>query len=187
MRKPERLTEGSVCGTPLYAMVRGMTTEQPRLAGTRLAGVSVRRARPDDAGRMTELARRAYEPYVPRIGREPAPMGEDYFALAQQEGVWLAEQNDGLVGLLVLVPTDDHMLVQNVAVAPEAQGLGVGGLLLQVAEEQTRVLGLMELRLYTHEAMTENLDYYPRRGYQETHRARQLGYARVFFSKRLTD
>lgn len=31
--------------------------------------------------------------------------------------------------------------------------------------------------------MTENLEYYPRRGYRETHRAQQHGYRRVFFTK----
>lgn len=76
--------------------------------------------------------------------------------------------------------------MRNVAVAPEAQGLGVGRLLLQVAEEQAHVMGLPELRLYTNEAMEENLDYYLRRGYQETHRMRQDGYDRVFFSQWLT-
>jgi hypothetical protein len=44
-------------------------------------------------------------------------------------------------------------------------------------------MGLPEIRLYTNEAMTENLGYYPRRGYRETHRATQNGYRRVFFSK----
>jgi hypothetical protein len=33
--------------------------------------------------------------------------------------------------------------------------------------------------------MSENLDYYPRRGYRETHRAEQDGYRRVFFTKLL--
>ncbi len=33
--------------------------------------------------------------------------------------------------------------------------------------------------------MTENLAYYPRHGYAETHRAEQDGFRRVFFRKRL--
>ncbi len=40
-----------------------------------------------------------------------------------------------------------------------------------------------EVRLYTNEAMAENLTYYPRHGYRETHRATQDGYRRVFFTK----
>ncbi len=34
--------------------------------------------------------------------------------------------------------------------------------------------------------MTENLRYYPRQGYIETHRATENGYRRVFFTKAIT-
>ena len=44
-------------------------------------------------------------------------------------------------------------------------------------------LGFSEVRLYTNEAMTENLSFYPRHGYHETGRAVQEGFRRVFFSK----
>ena len=71
----------------------------------------------------------------------------------------------------------------NVAVLPAAQGRGIGARLLALAEEQARGLGLREIRLYTNEAMTENLAYYPRHGYAETHRAKQDGFNRVFFRK----
>ena len=50
---------------------------------------------------------------------------------------------------------------------------------------RARVLHLPEIRPYTKAAMTENLSYYPRRGYTETHRAHQDGFHRVFFRKRL--
>ena len=35
--------------------------------------------------------------------------------------------------------------------------------------------------------MTENLDYYPRRGYVETGRGVEDGYRRAFFSKTVRD
>lgn len=38
-------------------------------------------------------------------------------------------------------------------------------------------------RLYTNEAMTENLAFYQRQGYIETHRGVQDGYHRVFLVK----
>jgi len=59
--------------------------------------------------------------------------------------------------------------------------------LLALADDEARRLRLPEIRLYTNEVMTENLAYYPRHGYIETHRAEQDGFRRVFFSKRLTD
>ena len=39
--------------------------------------------------------------------------------------------------------------------------------------------------IYTNAAMTENLAYYPRHGYTQTHRAQLDGFQRVFFRKRL--
>jgi hypothetical protein len=38
----------------------------------------IRRARPEDAARIGAIARAAYVKYVPRIGREPAPMVADF-------------------------------------------------------------------------------------------------------------
>jgi len=148
--------------------------------------LSVRPARAADARVMREVAVAAYQPYVDRIGREPAPMTADYGRIATSGHAWVAERGDRIVGVLVVEPAEDHLLLENVAVAPPAQGLGVGGRLLRVAEEQAVARGLGEVRLYTNEAMTENLAYYPRRGYRETHRATQDGFRRVFFTKMLT-
>lgn len=47
-----------------------------------------------------------------------------------------------------------------------------------------RDLGYAEVRLSTNEKMTENLAYYPRHGYVETHRETVDGYGRVFLTKR---
>lgn len=132
---------------------------------------------------MRELAGAAYQPYVARIGCRPAPMTADYALIAGSGSAWVAEQRGHLIGLLVLESAEDHLLLDNVAVDPNAQGLGVGSRLLRLAEEQARARGLTEVRLYTNAAMTENLTYYPRHGYRETHRATQDGYRRVFFTK----
>ena len=75
--------------------------------------------------------------------------------------------------------------METVAVRPLAQRRGVGARLLALAEDEARARGLDEIRLYTNEAMTENLAYYPRHGYTETHRAGQGGFRRVFFTKHL--
>jgi ribosomal protein S18 acetylase RimI-like enzyme len=98
----------------------------------------------------------------------------------------VAEDAVGMAGLLVLVPAADHVLLENIAVDPRAQGSGVGRVLMELAEERTRALHLDELRLYTNEAMVENLAYYRRHGYQETHRALADGFRRVYFAKRLS-
>lgn len=109
----------------------------------------------------------------------------DYAEAIATQVVWVAEEQDGLVGLLVLRVTEDHLQLENVAVLPQAQKNGIGSLLLKTAEAMAADLRLKQIRLYTNEAMPENVDHYRRRGYVEAHRARQDGYRRIFFMKAL--
>jgi ribosomal protein S18 acetylase RimI-like enzyme len=136
---------------------------------------------------MRELVEAAYRMYVPRIGREPVPMTADYDEIARSGRAWIAEVHARVVGVLVLETAEDHLLVENLAVAPPYQNVGVGSRLLRFAEDQARARGLPEVRLYTHVTMTENQAYYPRRGFRETHRAGEDGFRRVFFAKRLDE
>ena len=147
--------------------------------------LTVRRAQASDAAALRVVATGAYRDYVPRIGRAPAPMTADYAEAIRGGQAWAVVRDGEVVGLLVLAVKPDHLLLENVAVLPSAQGRGIGARLLALAEDQARELGRDEIRLYTNEAMTENLVYYPKHGYTETHRAEQDGFRRVFFSKRL--
>ncbi len=148
-----------------------------------MAEPTLRRATAADAAAIRDLAEAAYRKYVPRIGRRPAPMDADYAALIEWANVWVLIDGEHLVGSVVTYPDGDHLLLDAVAVAPATQGRGFGSLLLRRAEDDARDAGLAEVRLYTNAAMTENLTFYPRHGYAETHRARQDGFDRVFFSK----
>jgi predicted N-acetyltransferase YhbS len=147
--------------------------------------VMVRLAAPGEAATLHAIAREAYQRYVPRIGREPAPMSADYAAAVRDGQAWVAVDQGQVIGFVVLIARPDHLLLKNLAVRPSWQGRGAGSRLLALAEDEGRRLGLTGIRLYTNEAMTENLAYYPRHGYAETHRAEQDGFRRVFFRKRL--
>ena len=144
----------------------------------------VRPARPDDAAAVIAVARAAFAPYVGRLGDiEPWPMHVDYAEKIAAGHTWVAEADGAVVGLLVLEPHEDHLLLDIVGVTPSHHGTGTGRRLLEVADEQARALGLPEVRLYTNVVMTENLAYYPRQGYVETHRDQVGPYHRVFFTK----
>lgn len=147
--------------------------------------LQIRRAHSGDAETLAELARSAYAHYVTRMGREPAPMQEDYHRLIRETDVWVAEEEASVVGLLALYARPNHMLLSNIAVSPRVQNRGVGIRLLEFAEAEARKHNLPELRLYTNEAMTENIGYYARRGYVETYRGTEKGYNRVYFVKHL--
>ncbi len=128
---------------------------------------------------------RAYEPYVERIGRRPAPMQSSPEELIDTEEVFVLDDGPAIVGLIVLRCGRDHMLVENVAVDPALQHRGHGRALLDFAERHGRELGFPELRLYTNAAMTENIELYPRLGWREYDRREDDGFSRVYFRKPL--
>jgi ribosomal protein S18 acetylase RimI-like enzyme len=145
--------------------------------------VVIRLAGPGDVDALGAIAAAAYQKYIPRIGRAPAPVTADYAQAVRSGQAWAAIQDGQVAGFVVLIARPGYLLLDNVAVLPAAQNRGVGARLLGLAEEHARSLGLAEIRLYTNEAMTENLAYYARHGYAETHRAEQDGFRRVFFRK----
>jgi ribosomal protein S18 acetylase RimI-like enzyme len=147
--------------------------------------VTVRRASPADVPALYLVIHETYLLYVPRIGRMPAPMTADYAAAVRSGQAWVAVVDGEIVGLVVLVACQGYLLIENIAVLPSAQRRGIGARMLTLAEDEARAHGLGEIRLYTNEGMTENLAYYPRHGYVETHRAEKDGFRRVFFSKQL--
>jgi ribosomal protein S18 acetylase RimI-like enzyme len=138
-----------------------------------------------DAAEARAVTRAAYARWVPVIGREPAPMSADLAPLAEVGALRIAEEDGRAVGVLVLVPHPDHLVLESVAVAPDAQGRGIGSALLDAAEHEALAAGLPEIRLYTHERMTDNIARYEHRGYVETRRATEDGFRRVFLTKRL--
>ena len=147
----------------------------------------IRPARPEDAPAVRRLVQDAYGPYMARLGKPPGPMLDDYDRRIADRQAWVLEEDDGrLAGLLVLEDAPGGaLLLDNLAVAPSAQGKGQGRALVAFAEAQARRRGHGEVRLYTHELMTENLALYARLGFRETHRASEKGYARVYMAKAL--
>lgn len=97
----------------------------------------------------------------------------------------MIEQATAIFGIIVLLPASDCLLLDNIAVAPERQGMGIGKRLLDFAETEALRRGYREIRLYTHQTMIENQRLYAALGYEETGRATQAGYDRVFMCKQL--
>jgi GNAT superfamily N-acetyltransferase len=113
-------------------------------------------------------------------------MLDDYARRITEGQAWVLTEAGALVGVLVLVAEPDHLLLDNIAVAPDRQGRGYGRRLLAFADGEAARRGYPELRLYTHEKMHENLAIYRAHGWEEYARANEAGYDRVFMRKRLT-
>lgn len=135
-----------------------------------------------DRAAVEEVVHAAYAPWIEVIGAQPLPMIADYAELIRAGQVWVLDPIDGLI---VLIPEDGVLLIENVAVSPTAQGRGRGRRLLAFAEEQARSLGLSTLRLYTNEKMTSNIDLYERLGYVAVDREDINGRHAVHMRKQL--
>jgi GNAT superfamily N-acetyltransferase len=144
----------------------------------------IRRARPENRAAVEAIVHAAYAVYVDRIGKPPGPMLDDYARLIADGAVSVFEDADRtMAAIIVLVPQPDHLLLDNIAVRPDRQGHGLGRRLIAFAENEARRLGYTELRLYTHQKMTENIALYKRLGFAEIGHGHQAGYHRVFMRK----
>ena len=126
----------------------------------------LRRAAAADAAAVQALTRQAYAKWVPLIGREPKPMQADYDRAVREHRIDLALLGGALAGLIETIDRPDHLLIENVAVAPAFQGRGVGRRLMAHAEQLAAEQGHAELRLYTNARFEENVALYRRLGYR---------------------
>ena len=147
------------------------------------AEIGIRPAGEDDVAAVARVTAEAYGVYIARIGKPPAPMLADHAALVSAGEVWVADAEGVVSGVLVVRDDGPSLLLESVAVAPAAQGRGIGRALIRWAEQLASDRGLDRIELYTNALMTENLAFYPRLGYEQAGRRHEDGYDRVFFRK----
>ncbi|MER8487825.1 GNAT family N-acetyltransferase [Mesorhizobium australicum] len=147
--------------------------------------IRFRPAETADAATIRNIVRAAYAKWVPVIGREPLPMRADYDKAVAEHPFELAVEDGRLVGMIETTLADDHLWIENVCVAPEAQGRGIGRLVLERAETKAREAGRPELRLLTNGAFEANVSLYKRHGYTIDREEPFMNGVTVYMSKRL--
>lgn len=146
---------------------------------------TLRQAAAPDAAAVRALVRAAYAKWVPLIGREPKPMGADYEKAVVAHRVDLAHLDGTLAALIETIDGADHLLVENVAVAPDFQGRGLGRLLMAHAERLAAAQGHAEMRLYTNQRFAENIQLYLALGYRIDREEESALGVTVYMSKSL--
>ena len=147
-----------------------------RLAGPVIDGLSIRPAGPADAGELLTLQRAAYvtearlygEPHLPPLTETPA----DLRAAMAAGTLFLAARRPGsgrIIGAGRARVDGDTCHIGRLAVAPDAQGRGVGTAL--IAELERRHAGTVRaFALFTGHLSEANLRLYHRLGYAEAGR-----------------
>ncbi|MER9355599.1 GNAT family N-acetyltransferase [Mesorhizobium sp. M0514] len=151
------------------------------------SSILFRPAQPADAAAIRDIVRAAYAKWVPLIGREPLPMRADYDKAVAEHPFDLAIENGRIVGMIETILTDDHLWIENVCVAPQAQGRGIGRLLLERAEQKALEASCFELRLLTNGAFMANVLLYKRHGYTIDREEPFMNGMTVYMSKKLGD
>jgi ribosomal protein S18 acetylase RimI-like enzyme len=147
--------------------------------------LDLRPATPEDAGRIGALVRAAYARWVPVIGREPRPMTADYDAAVRAHEIDLLCAGNDLLAVLELIIQPDHLWIENIAVAPDQQGQGLGRRLLAHAERKAAALGLAELRLLTNGDFAANIALYRSVGFSIDRTEPFLNGTTVYMSRRI--
>jgi GNAT superfamily N-acetyltransferase len=144
--------------------------------------VTLRRADASDRPRVEALQHRAYAKNRPILGVEPMPLLADYGEIFATMEVWLDEDGARLMGVLILEPRADDLLIWSIATDPDFPATGRGRALLVAAEARARDLGRRLVRLYTGKKLTERVAWYARHGYdierEETVTGREIVHMR---------
>ena len=96
----------------------------------------IRAATAADVPAIADIVEQAYRHYIARIGKPPGPMLDDYAARVSEGAVWVLEEGAVIAAIIVLLPAPNYLLLDNIAVSPTRQGLGLGRRLLAFAETE---------------------------------------------------
>ncbi|WP_335872756.1 GNAT family N-acetyltransferase [Bacillus sp. 2205SS5-2] len=132
---------------------------------------NIRKAVTKDAKNLKTCMEEAYAIYVSRLeGQRLPPMDIDYVTEIEMYPVWVVEYEEQIVGGLILQFEDAYAKLANIAIRPDFQGKGLGERLMTFAENEAIKRGYKEMKLATHEKLSENVLYYQRLGWEETER-----------------
>src|SRR5207253_7693473 len=92
---------------------------------------AIRQAQSDDRAAIEACVRAAYEKYIPRLGKEPAPMRANYADLIAQGVVYVIVDASDVRGVVVCFPNADHFFLENIAIDPTYQAQGLGQTLMR--------------------------------------------------------
>jgi mycothiol synthase len=112
-----------------------------------LTELVVRRPTPDDLDAVVELGNAFERVFAEVEGFTPAELADDWKRFDLQRNAWLVEAADGrLAGYATLEKQGEARFQSDGYVHPELRGLGVGGLLVDMAEERAHELGAISVQ-----------------------------------------
>jgi len=138
-----------------------------------------------DAVRLKEIASQAYRIYAPELPRPPQAVTDDYPALIADDAIYVADGEDGVAGFATLLPLHNALLLHAVAVAPELQRQGVGGLLLRFAVDHAASQNMQAVEASLEKAMLPLIAWFGRHAFETIRSPGVGGYQRYYLRRKL--
>ena len=132
---------------------------------------------------INAIALKAYEKYVERMGKEPAPMRP---IIQKEDVVFVCEDNKQVIAFAILVKVNDQITLDSIAVDPSHQKKGIGNNFIKFIEEYLMEQKVNKYQLYTNEMMFENIDWYQKIGFKIFKKVTEKGFNRIYFEKQLS-
>ena len=142
-----------------------------------------RRAVAQDHEIIIAIALKAYEKYIERMGKEPAPMRP---VIQKEDVVFVCEDNKQVIAFAILVKINDQIILDSIAVDTPHQKKGIGNNFIKFIEEYLMEQKVNKYQLYTNEKMFENIKWYQKIGFKIFKKVTEKGYNRIYFEKELS-
>ena len=134
--------------------------------------MQIRIATLDDAMSIASVLYEAFVEYESSYTREAfaaATLTDEEIQNRMSEGpVWIALQHDTIVGTVSVVPRNEGLYVQSVAILPSARGQGIGTLLLECVQEFATRHHYERLFLDTAPFLTRAIRLYEQFGFRRS-------------------
>ena len=141
-----------------------------------------RKANSKDEDAIKQIASRAYQKYIERMGKEPAPMRPN---IQKNDIVFVCEKENKIIAFAILVIKDGNIFLENLAVEPLFQQKNVGTTFISFIENYLIKEKFDFYQLYTNEKMIENILWYQKIGFKKIREVTEKGFNRVYFQKQL--
>jgi ribosomal protein S18 acetylase RimI-like enzyme len=147
--------------------------------------MKIRAATPKDLEAVVACAERAFLSTEPSNTPASVRNDDDLAEQIQHQNLHVISEGSDprVVGFVSLIPIAEHLFIDSIAVLPEKHDRGLGTHLLGFAELEAARLGLNSVKLYAKQTSTDDFAFYLYRGYTETDRCDDDGFARVFYCK----
>lgn len=131
--------------------------------------MQIRLAVADDVDGIADVLFEAFsqfeEHYTPGAFAAVAPLPVEIRGRYAEGPIWVAVNDENIVGTVSVVPEPEWLYIRSMAVSPPAQGLGVGKKLLETVVSYGIEHGFDRLYLYTTDFLTSAIRLYERSGF----------------------